>query len=156
MEPLAALLEGAPSPRMASGREDITTRGPAQTDPNTAEGLSPRTKVPRSIFSDVPEPRRRLMAAIRGQDTGPEIPVRRMLHAIGYRYRVHWSDLAGRPDVVFPSRRKAVFVHGCFWAPAPGMQGGKGAAIPRNFERGPSGKCRLGLRHCPSIRIASH
>jgi DNA mismatch endonuclease (patch repair protein) len=38
-----------------------------------------------------------------------------MLHAIGYRYSVHRSDLPGRPDVVFPSRRKAVFVHGCFW-----------------------------------------
>jgi DNA mismatch endonuclease, patch repair protein len=50
-------------------------------------------RVPRPIFSDVPEPRRRVMAAIRGQDTGPEIAVRRMLHAMGYRYRLHRRDL---------------------------------------------------------------
>ena len=56
-----------------------------------------------------------LMARIKGVDTGPEMFVRRALHARGYRYRVHGSGLPGRPDLVFKKRRAAVFVHGCFW-----------------------------------------
>ena len=55
------------------------------------------------------------MAAVRQKDTGPEIRVRRLLHGLGYRYRLHRKDLPGRPDVVFGPRRKVVFVHGCFW-----------------------------------------
>ena len=56
-----------------------------------------------------------LMARIKGVDTGPEMFVRRALHARGYRYRIHGSGLPGRPDLVFKRRRAAVFVHGCFW-----------------------------------------
>ena len=56
-----------------------------------------------------------LMGRIRGGDTKPELFVRRALHALGYRFRVHVRSLPGTPDVVFPRRRKAVFVHGCFW-----------------------------------------
>lgn len=89
---------------------------------------SAQMKVLPPIFSDVPEPRRRVMAAIRGRDTGPEIAVRRMLHAMGYRYRVHRRDLPGRPDVTFPSRRKIVFVHGCFWHQHSGCRAAK---VPR-------------------------
>lgn len=48
-------------------------------------------------------------------DTSPEMSVRRIAHALGYRYRLHRSDLPGCPDLVFPSRRKVVFVHGCYW-----------------------------------------
>lgn len=55
------------------------------------------------------------MAKVRGRDTKPELAVRRRLHALGYRYRLHDKKLPGSPDLVFPSRRKAVFVHGCFW-----------------------------------------
>ena len=55
------------------------------------------------------------MAAVKGRDTGLEMRVRRWLHAEGYRYRVHRRDLPGSPDVVFPGRHKAVFLHGCFW-----------------------------------------
>jgi DNA mismatch endonuclease, patch repair protein len=55
------------------------------------------------------------MAAIRSFDTAPELIVRRAAHALGYRFRLHVCDLPGRPDIVFPSRRKVVFVHGCFW-----------------------------------------
>jgi DNA mismatch endonuclease Vsr len=69
----------------------------------------------RPDFGDVPEARRRNMAAIRGSHTKPELRVRRLLHALGYRYRLHGKDLPGRPDMVFPARRKVVFVHGCFW-----------------------------------------
>ena len=55
------------------------------------------------------------MAAIRGKDTRPEMKVRRLLHAMGYRYRLHDRRLPGRPDITFPSRRKAVEVRGCFF-----------------------------------------
>ena len=57
--------------------------------------------------------RRYCMSRIRGKDTKPELVVRRMVHALGYRYRLHRHDLPGCPDLVFPSRRKVVFVHGC-------------------------------------------
>lgn len=55
------------------------------------------------------------MALIRYKDTKPELRVRRFLHAAGLRYRLHDEKLPGRPDIVFPTRRIAVFVHGCFW-----------------------------------------
>lgn len=55
------------------------------------------------------------MAAIRSKDTKPELIVRRGLHARGLRFRLHRRDLPGRPDIIFPSRRIALFVHGCFW-----------------------------------------
>ena len=62
-----------------------------------------------------PLQRSRCMAAIRGKDTGPEMIVRRLLTALGYRYRLHGRALPGKPDLVFASRRAVVFVHGCFW-----------------------------------------
>jgi DNA mismatch endonuclease (patch repair protein) len=62
-----------------------------------------------------PERRSALMARIRSQDTQPEMVVRRMLHALGYRYVLHDRRLPGTPDLVFPSRKAVVFVHGCFW-----------------------------------------
>lgn len=55
------------------------------------------------------------MAQIRKVDTKPEMIVRRLVHAMGYRFRLHRRDLPGAPDLVFPSRRKVIFVHGCFW-----------------------------------------
>lgn len=55
------------------------------------------------------------MRAIRSKNTRPELAVRRLLHALGYRYRLHISDLPGKPDIVFPGRRKLIFVNGCFW-----------------------------------------
>ncbi|MDE2967318.1 MAG: very short patch repair endonuclease [Chloroflexota bacterium] len=61
------------------------------------------------------EARSRNMAAIRGKDTGPEMHVRRSVHAAGFRFRLHRRSLPGRPDLVFPGFRLAVFVHGCFW-----------------------------------------
>ncbi len=62
-----------------------------------------------------PEQRRRIMQAVKSKDTKPEMLVRRLLHGMGYRYRLHRKDLPGRPDIAFVSRRKAIFVHGCFW-----------------------------------------
>lgn len=55
------------------------------------------------------------MKRVRRQDTGPELTVRRVLHGLGYRFRLHRRDLPGTPDIVFPRRQKAIFVHGCFW-----------------------------------------
>lgn len=61
------------------------------------------------------ESRSALMARIGSKDTAPEMVVRRVLFAMGYRFRLHRSDLPGKPDIVFAGRRKAIFVHGCFW-----------------------------------------
>ena len=61
------------------------------------------------------EERSRIMRAVKGQDTAPEMIVRRLVHSMGYRYRLHRTDLPGKPDLVFPRLRKVVFVHGCFW-----------------------------------------
>lgn len=55
------------------------------------------------------------MSLVRGKDTKPEMLVRRTLHGLGYRYRLHSKDLPGKPDIVFRSRQKVIFVHGCFW-----------------------------------------
>ena len=62
-----------------------------------------------------PEQRRRIMQAVKSKNTKPELVVRRILHGMGYRYRLHRRDLPGKPDIAFMSRRKAIFVHGCFW-----------------------------------------
>ena len=55
------------------------------------------------------------MANIRSKGMEPEMLVRRLVHSMGYRYRLHRKDLPGKPDLVFPRRRKVIFVHGCFW-----------------------------------------
>ncbi|MFT3881362.1 MAG: very short patch repair endonuclease [Gemmatales bacterium] len=62
-----------------------------------------------------PEARSAMMSRIRGKDTAPELTVRHILFGLGYRYRLHGKALPGRPDFVFPARRKVIFVHGCFW-----------------------------------------
>lgn len=62
-----------------------------------------------------PEQRRRIMQSVKTKDTGPEKAVRRALFAKGYRFRKHRRDLPGSPDIVFPSYKKVIFVHGCFW-----------------------------------------
>ncbi|MFZ0296829.1 MAG: DNA mismatch endonuclease Vsr [Candidatus Sulfotelmatobacter sp.] len=62
-----------------------------------------------------PERRSANMARIRSQNTNPELTLRKLIHCLGYRFRLHRSDLPGRPDLVFPSRKKVIFVHGCFW-----------------------------------------
>lgn len=62
-----------------------------------------------------PDRRSALMSRVRQRDTGPELLVRKLLHARGWRYRLHDRKLPGSPDLVFPRLRKVVFVHGCFW-----------------------------------------
>ena len=61
------------------------------------------------------ERRSEIMSNIRAKGMKPEMAVRRITHAMGYRYRLHRKDLPGKPDLVFPSRRKVIFIHGCFW-----------------------------------------
>jgi len=62
-----------------------------------------------------PEQRSAVMARIQSKNTKPEMIVRRMIHGLGYRYRLHRADLPGTPDLVFPRLKKIIFVHGCFW-----------------------------------------
>ena len=65
--------------------------------------------------ASIPPERSALMARVRQKDTEPELAVRRCLHGLGYRFRLHRTDLPGTPDIVLPKYRKAIFVHGCFW-----------------------------------------
>ncbi len=66
-----------------------------------------------------PVARSERMSLVRGKDTKPEMAVRRLVHGMGYRYRLHDKQLPGRPDLVFPARRKVIQVHGCFWHQHP-------------------------------------
>jgi len=59
------------------------------------------------------------MASVKSKDTTPELTVRKALHAVGIRFRLHRKDLPGKPDLVVPARRVAIFVHGCFWHGCP-------------------------------------
>ena len=61
------------------------------------------------------EKRSAIMRAVKSTNTGPEIKLRKALHALGYRYRVNVRDLPGKPDIVLPKHRTVIFVHGCFW-----------------------------------------
>jgi DNA mismatch endonuclease (patch repair protein) len=76
-----------------------------------------------------PEKRSAVMRAVKSRDTAPELKVRRAAHALGLRFRLGRSDLPGKPDLVFPSRRVALFVHGCFWH---GHDCPRGARMPQN------------------------
>lgn len=62
-----------------------------------------------------PAERSARMARVKGKGSSAEMTVRRVVHRMGYRYRLHGAKLPGRPDLVFPGRKKAIFVHGCFW-----------------------------------------
>lgn len=66
-------------------------------------------------WPDVNDNVRKVMRANKGKDTKPELIVRRLVHGMGYRYRLHRKDLPGKPDLVFGPRKKVIFVHGCFW-----------------------------------------
>lgn len=66
-------------------------------------------------FPEVSDATRAVMRANRGKDTKPEMVVRRLVHGMGFRYRLHHKGLPGKPDLVFGPRKKVIFVHGCFW-----------------------------------------
>jgi DNA mismatch endonuclease (patch repair protein) len=61
------------------------------------------------------EQRSARMALVRAKNTKPELRVRRLVHHLGFRYRLHRRDLPGKPDLVFSARKRIIFVHGCFW-----------------------------------------
>jgi DNA mismatch endonuclease (patch repair protein) len=67
------------------------------------------------VFENVPDVVRRRMSRIRKTGSKPEVLVRQIAHRLGYRFRINRRDLPGTPDIVFPGRRKVIFVHGCFW-----------------------------------------
>lgn len=69
--------------------------------------------------------RSRIMRAVKGADTGIELLVRALVHRMGFRYRLHCSDLPGKPDLVFAGRRKVIFVNGCFWHGHPCARGNR-------------------------------
>ena len=75
-----------------------------------------------------PEKRSAVMRRVKGRDTSPEMKVRRLLTAMGVRYRLHRRDLPGAPDIVLGPRKVAVFVHGCFWH---GHHCARGARVPK-------------------------
>lgn len=97
--------------------------------------------------------RRACMAAIRGKDTSPEIVVRKALHALGYRFRVHRAQLPGKPDIVLPRFRTVVFVHGCFWH---GHDCARGKRKPVNrasyWETKVNGNRRRDRQHLEDLR----
>lgn len=78
------------------------------------------------------EERSRLMAKIKGKNTGPERAMRSLLHRAGYRFRLHVRSLPGTPDIVLPRHRAVVFVHGCFWHRHPRC---KTAAMPKSHRK---------------------
>ena len=73
------------------------------------------------------------MRQIRSKDTAPELFLRRLLYRKGYRFRLHRKDLPGKPDLVFPARRKVIFVHGCFWHLHPGCREGRVPESRRSY-----------------------
>ena len=75
-----------------------------------------------------PEQRSAVMRRVKGRDTAPELKVRRILWRLGARYRLHRGDLPGKPDIVLPGRKLAIFVHGCFWH---GHDCARGARVPK-------------------------
>ncbi len=81
-------------------------------------------------MTDTVSPDRRswIMRQVKSEDTSPERFVRSLLHNMGYRFRLHRRDLPGSPDIVFPGRKKAIFVHGCFWH---GHSCPRGARLPK-------------------------
>lgn len=78
-----------------------------------------------------PEKRSKNMRAIRSKGMKPEITVRRIVHRMGYRFRLHRKDLPGKPDMVFPGRHAVIFVHGCFWHQHPDPNCGD-ARLPKS------------------------
>ena len=89
--------------------------------------------MPQQPWPNVPDIRRTVMRANRGKNTKPEVAVRRLLHVMGYRFRLHRRDLPGTPDIVFPSRYKVIQVHGCFWHQHEGCRRATLPATRRDF-----------------------
>lgn len=78
------------------------------------------------------EKRSEIMSCVHGKDTSPEKIVRSLLYSMGFRFRLHRQDLPGCPDIVLPSRRKAIFIHGCFWH---GHNCARGRRVPKTNRK---------------------
>jgi DNA mismatch endonuclease, patch repair protein len=76
-----------------------------------------------------PQTRSRIMSRVRGKNTLPELVVRKIAYSLGFRFRLHQKNLPGSPDIVFPKRRTAIFIHGCFWHRHPGCNR---ASVPQS------------------------
>jgi DNA mismatch endonuclease (patch repair protein) len=79
------------------------------------------------------EKRSQIMSRVSGKNTKPELIVRSLLHRMGYRFRLHRSDLPGKPDIVLPKYKKVIFVHGCFWHGHIDCQRSKRPTTNKNF-----------------------
>lgn len=99
-----------------------------------------------------PDQRSKLMSRVRGRDTKPELLVRKLLHRLGYRFRIHQRSLPGTPDIVLKKHMVAIFVHGCFWHGHEGCQRSRlpqtrtafwERKIRRNIERDSDASARL-------------
>ena len=99
------------------------------------------------------EKRSAVMASVRAENTRPEIAVRRLVHRLGYRFRLHRRNLPGTPDIVLPKYRAAIFVHGCFWHQHDCRRGRRlpasnqtywGPKLARNVARDATAKATLG------------
>ena len=106
--------------------------------------------------------RSRIMARVGARDTQPEIIVRSTLHKMGFRFRLHRSDLPGKPDIVLPRLRKVIFLHGCFWHQHPGRPKAKrpqtnsafwNAKLDRNITRDLENYADLGSQSWESLVI---
>jgi DNA mismatch endonuclease (patch repair protein) len=116
-------------------------------------GTSPASAVVPTGFEGVTPATRSRMQAVKRRDTGPEMRVRRALHALGYRFRLHRKDLPGTPDIVLPRHRKIILVHGCFWHGHPCC---KRATLPVNnaetWRAKIEGNQKRDLRNLTSLR----
>jgi len=90
------------------------------------------------VFS--PDQRSAVMRSVKSRTTTPEIAVRRAAHALGLRFRLHRADLPGKPDLVFPAKRAALFVHGCFWHGHSCARGDRMPATNRDYWRAKIGR----------------
>jgi len=103
----------------------------------------------KNVLDD--EARRKMMAGFRSKDTKPEMLVRRTLHRLGYRFRLHRRDLPGKPDIVLPRHRLAILVHGCFWHQ---HQGCRDARMPRTQQDYWTAKFRRNLERDQDTAVA--
>ena len=83
------------------------------------------------------------MRAVKAGDTAPEMTVRRMVHRMGHRFRLHRKDLPGKPDLVFPRLRKVVFVNGCFWHGHDCVRGARAPKANAEYWRAKIARNRL-------------
>ena len=113
----------------------------------------PARKIPLSRDRLSKEQRSWNMSRIRGKDTRPEMIVRRMLHAMGIRYRLHRASLPGKPDIVLGPRQLVLFVHGCFWHRHPGCREATMPAANRDFWLAKlEGNAARDIRHRAALR----